>query len=333
MEIGENRILPKDIGEDALIERLIKHSISNPNVLVGPGDDCAVIENHGSAKVDLLKTDTIVEGVHFLPDVSPLRIGWKAMARPISDVAAMGGLPDCAVITVHLPHDWPVDQLEKIYDGMATCAQEFGVGMVGGEISSTTGPLAITVALTGHVEPEYCTLRKTGEVGDILLVTGRLGGSIEGKHLDFQPRLKEARWLVKEIGVGAMMDISDGLVKDLGRLAKASDCGYYLNDELIPCNRGVSLQAAKGDGEDYELLIAMAPNQAYEALTLWPKKFPLLDLTAIGSLCASINLPFEGGFGFDHFFSDDEFDDEPDKLDVGKVPEPKSGGHPPLPGF
>ncbi len=153
------------------------------------------------------------------------------------------------------------------------------------------------------MEASRCILRSGGRPGDLLLVTGTLGGSLSGKHLDFHPRLAEARWLTRQFRLRAMMDLSDGLASDLPRLAAASGCGYEITAPL-PTAPGISQQAAWQDGEDFELLFALAPNDARRLLKSWP--FDSLPLTAIGHLTPPPSPPHGRGdrpllHGFDHF--------------------------------
>ena len=207
-------------------------------MLVGAGDDCAVIGRPRDARWQLLKTDAVVEGVHFLAAEDPQRVGWKALCRAISDIAAMGGVPAHALITLAAPPTTRVARVKALYAGLRKAARKYGVAIVGGETSRSPGPLFLNVALTGWVERQHCVLRSGGRPGDLLYVTGRLGGSLAGKHLDFQPRLEEARWLVSHFKPRAMMDLSDGLAADLPRLAAASHCGYVVDEERLPLNRG-----------------------------------------------------------------------------------------------
>ena len=153
----------------------------------------------------------------------------------------------------------------------------------------------VSVALTGRVERRRCVLRSGGKPGDVLFVTGRLGGSFAGKHLDFLPRLREARWLTEHFRLHAMMDLSDGLGADLPRLAKASGCGFELGE--LPCSPGCSRETALGDGEDFELLFAVSPRQAVRLEKAWP--FRSLPLTRVGVLTA--NRTLTSTHGFDHF--------------------------------
>jgi thiamine-monophosphate kinase len=154
------------------------------------------------------------------------------------------------------------------------------VEIVGGETARSPGGAFLSVALTGWVERGRCVLRSGGKAGDALYVTGRLGGSLAGKHFDFTPRLAEARWLTEHFRLHAMMDLSDGLGSDLPRLARASGCGFALGD--LPLSPGCSRENALADGEDYELLFALSPRHAARLELTWP--FPKLPLTRIGAL-------------------------------------------------
>jgi thiamine-monophosphate kinase len=158
----------------------------------------------------------------------------------------------------------------------------FDVAIVGGETSRTDGPLSISVSITGAVEKDRWVSREGGRVGDELFVTGALGGSIRGKHLRFIPRVHEARWLTQQYRIRAMMDLSDGLGADLPRLARASGVDFEIDEAAIPRSRGCSIEQAISDGEDYELLFAVAPPDAGALQRSWKKKFPKLRLTRIG---------------------------------------------------
>jgi len=273
-----------DLGEDRLVALLTRNLASGPDVLVGAGDDCAVIGRPRAPYWQLLKTDAVIEGVHFLPEEDPRRVGWKALCRAISDIAAMGGTPDHALITLAVSPDTPVARVQALYAGLQKAARRFGVALVGGETARSPGPLFLNIALTGWVERTHCVLRSGGKPGDALYVTGRLGGSIAGKHLDFCPRLEEARWLVSHFKPRAMMDLSDGLAADLPRLAAASRCGYFIDPALLPLAAGCTPAQAMSDGEDYELLFALAPKLAARLETAWERCFPRLPLTRIGHL-------------------------------------------------
>jgi thiamine-monophosphate kinase len=156
--------------------------------------------------------------------------------------------------------------------------------IVGGETSRSPGPAFIDVMVTGTVRRKDCLLRSGGAPGDVLFVTGTLGGSLRAKHLDFAPRLAEAQFLAREIRPSAMMDLSDGLAADLPRLAKASGCSFKVDLEAIPRTKGCSIEQALGDGEDFELLFAVAPRKAARLENAWRQQGFRLPLTRIGTL-------------------------------------------------
>lgn len=273
----------RDLGEDALIARILKDFPGGGSLSVGPGDDCAVVDP-GSGPLRLLKTDAIVEGIHFLPDADAEKVGWKAMARVLSDFAAMGGKPEHLLVTVAVDVDREVIWMDRLYRGIRKCLAAHGGLLAGGETSSLPQRGAvISVAGEGSVERKNLVLRSGGKPGDLVVVTGRLGGSIKGKHLTFTPRLAEAAWLVKNLRPTAMMDLSDGLAKDLPRLAAASQCGFECRGEL-PANTGCSREQALGDGEDYELLLTVPEKRWKAAAGAWREAFPKLPLTAVGRL-------------------------------------------------
>ena len=303
-------------GEDRLVKELTRGLPSGAEVRVGPGDDCAVLGTPRATRWQLLKTDVVIEGVHFTREDDPRRVGWKALCRALSDIAAMGGVPAHALVTLAVSPDAKVARVKALYAGLRRAAAKFGVAIVGGETSRSPGPLFLDIAVSGWVERRCCILRSGGRPGDALYVTGRLGGSRAGRHLDFIPRLAEARWLVTHFRPTAMMDLSDGLATDLPRLAAASRCGFTFAEAKIPRTRGATLAQALGDGEDFELLFAIAPKLGMKLEPAWHRKFPRLSLTRIGALTASqlsivptaprtsrkaSNLNSQPLHGFDHF--------------------------------
>ncbi len=274
----------RERGEDRLIADLVADLKAGRGVVAGPGDDCAVVAGPKRGELLLLKTDCVVEGVHFLPNEKPSAIGAKAMARTLSDFAAMAGRPQFALVTLVLPAARTVRWTRELYRGLRTVADRFAVAIVGGETSGTSGPAMISISAVGRVEKDRWVSRAGGRPNDVLFVTGRLGGSIRRKHLNFVPRIEEARWLAKNFRLHAMMDLSDGLGADLPRLAKASGVGFEIDEADLPRNRGCSVKQAITDGEDYELLFAVSPNDADSLQKKWRKKFPRLLLTRIGGL-------------------------------------------------
>lgn len=294
-----------DMGEDAVVAKLVKTLEQRADVIVGPGDDCAVVDVGKEDVYQLLKTDCLVEGVHFETEEDPARVGWKAVARVISDFAAMGGGCDHLLVTVALCADTPIDYVESLYGGMQRCAAVFGADICGGETSSVpTGSAdVISVAGTGSVLKGNCVTRSGGIEGDALLVTGTLGGSLAGKHLDFTPRAKEALWLTENTALHAMMDLSDGVARDLPRMADASQCGYQINCHAIPKTLGCDVSQALGDGEDYELMIAVASGEVDDLIGAWKTTFPGTQLTHIGNLCAAGEGDCFQDNGWEHFSS------------------------------
>jgi thiamine-monophosphate kinase len=276
-----------EVGEDRLIAQLLPLLSRNRSVVLGAGDDCAVVKSPQRGHFQLLKTDCVVEGVHFTAASPPGLIGWKAMARPLSDFAAMSGVPQFALVTLIVPAKRTLAWTKKIYRGLEKAARTFQVAIVGGETSSSSGPAVISVSVTGFVEKNRWVGRGGGKAGDLLLVTGRLGGSLRGRHFKFTPRIEEARWLTKHFPIHAMMDLSDGLGADLPRLARASRVGFEVDENAIPRQRGCSISQAISDGEDYELLFAISHEDSASLKKRWRRRFPKLPLTRIGRLSSS----------------------------------------------
>jgi thiamine-monophosphate kinase len=232
----------------------------------------------------VLKTDCLVENIHFETSTDPERVGWKAMMRPLSDFAAVSAVPQFALITLILPARTATSWVKQLYRGLTDAASRFDVSIVGGETSAIRGPVAISISVSGFVEKDRAVSRSGGKKGDDLFVTGRLGGSLRGKHLGFVPRIVESRWLTKNFRVHAMMDLSDGLGADLPRLAKASNLGFEVDKGKLPLTPGAKIDEAISDGEDYELLFAISPRDRSRLQRRWKRKFPKLQLTRIGSL-------------------------------------------------
>ena len=278
----------REVGEDRLLAQLLPMLCCNSSVVLGAGDDCAVVRCPRRDNLQLLKTDCIVEGIHFTATSRPALVGWKAMARPLSDFAAMSGVPQFALVTLIIPDERALDWTKNIYRGLAKAARAFHVAIVGGETSNIKGPALISVSLTGFVEQRRWVSRDGGKAKDELFVTGRLGGSLRGRHLKFTPRIEEARWLTKHFPIHAMMDLSDGLGADLPRLARASGVGFEVDENAIPRQRGCSISQAISDGEDYELLFAISPRQSARLKKSWRRRFPKLPLTRIGRLRSSL---------------------------------------------
>lgn len=284
------------MNEFELIARLTESLPRNETVITGAGDDCAVLDFGLPEKLFLFKTDAVVENVHFTGETPPEKIGRKALGRCLSDVAAMAGTPSAALVTLGLPQHFDPDFALKIYDGINSLARKFGVAVVGGETTANPGGIFISISLLGTVIRGKQVLRSGAKAGDAIFVTGELGGSIAGKHLDFEPRILEARWLAENFRIHAMADLSDGLAGDLGHILAASGVGAELLKTAIPVSRAAKLQgrqsatgrpplaAAFTDGEDFELLLTVAGKDAVKLLDAWKQKFPRLKLSCIGKI-------------------------------------------------
>lgn len=294
-----------ELGEDRLVAALLAQlPPAGKGVVAGAGlDDCAVVRVAGAKRWQLLKTDCVIEGVHFSPATAPRAVGWKALCRPLSDLAATGGKPAHALVTLALRGSMPAEWAAGVYAGLGEAAAEYGVTVVGGETARTPGPCWLSVCLTGTVRRGRAVTRGGGRAGDRLYVSGHLGGSFtSGRHLSFRPRLAEARWLTGNFSIRAMMDLSDGLAADLPRLARASGTGFVVEPERLPRTPGCTLAQALGDGEDYELLFAVGPKHADKLERAWGERWPAVPLTAIGELAEpGVATGLDGGRGYDHF--------------------------------
>jgi len=289
------------LGEQRLIVALRQWlGAASPRAPFGIGDDCAVVPSSGRRM--LITTDPVIHGQHFDDSVPARAVGAKLLKRNLSDIAAMGGRPVAAVISLALAADTDARWLREFYLGLGATARKFKVKIVGGDI--TQGPAGFFGAfLTLHGEAAGARIvtRDGAKAGDRLYVTGSLGGSLLGHHYRFTPRLAEGRWLAGRAEVRAMMDISDGLAKDLGSLTSPG-LAPALCATAIPISPAARRSAqqtkqtplfhALGDGEDYELLVVVrsaADAPKFEAA--WKKRFPRLPLTAIGTFTRKNELP------------------------------------------
>jgi thiamine-monophosphate kinase len=284
------------MNEFDLIRLLTCQLPTHDAVVVGAGDDCAVIDLGLADRFVLFKTDAVVEGIHFMSDAAPEQVGHKALARCLSDIAAMAGTPVCALVTLALPADFDPHYLEAVYLGMRRLAERYGVAIAGGETTTNPGRILLSISLLGTVAKQHCLRRSGAQPGDALFVTGELGGSLAGKHLEFEPRIAEALWLAGRFPIHAMIDLSDGLAGDLPHLLEASRVGAELLSGSIPISRAARRQgrnrpgakppllAALTDGEDFELLFAVAGKDAVPLLDAWKGQFPNLRLTCVGKI-------------------------------------------------
>jgi thiamine-monophosphate kinase len=289
-----------ELGEAGLLDLLTGPWKTNPRrTLAGVGDDCAVLRGATRRDTLLFKTDIVVEGVHFLPQEKPHLIGRKALCRALSDIAAMGGSPLAAVITLGVPSRESPRRLKGIYEGLTRAAKAYGVDLVGG-VTTRARELFLNIALLGECRGQKPVLRSGAKAGDLLAVTGTLGATRARKHLNFEPRLAEGAWLARGKFASAMMDLSDGLGADLPRLARASGVSFHLDETKIPRSRNASLQAAFNDGEDFELLFTVPPARAETLKKKWPFRTPL-HFIGVAGRHGERSSSHPDRYGFDHF--------------------------------
>lgn len=283
-----------EIGEEALIERIVaEHGlpVSGPGLIVGVGDDAAVIDT-GMHEYVVVTTDMLVEGTHYRLDINtPYQLGWKSIAANISDIGAMGGLPTWTFVSVAFRQDTDVEFIDDLYRGMTVCARRFGSEVIGGDTNAVDAGSVISITQMGRVEPANVTRRVGARPGDRILVTGRLGKSraglellltyglgeaaaryprLVGAHLMPVPRVSEAQAAVGTGGIRAMMDLSDGLGADLPKMCRASGVGAVVYSDRLPIGEELrngaaylgrhAIDLAAGGGEDFELLMAVAPD-------------------------------------------------------------------------
>lgn len=270
----------QDIGERGLLRKIVGKNLPyRRDVVAGPGDDCAVVRPGGNAAFDwLLKSDPVIEGAHFTPETPGRAVGHKALARALSDIAAMGGEPLWTLVDLVAPSAMPVNRAVRVMQGLSSLARRCHVAVVGGDTSA--GPvLEVHVFVVGRVEKDKAVLRSGAQPGDCLFVTGSLGGSLAGRHLRFVPRLREGRWLCRHGWARAMIDLSDGLATDLRHLVTQSRVGAELWLETIPLSASVrkikhrnsAIRHALTDGEDFELLFAVPAAKTRAFQKAWQK--------------------------------------------------------------
>lgn len=273
----------QDIGEFGLIEHLAKGMRADRSVRQGIGDDAAVLALSKDRYL-LATTDMLIEDIHFKKNTArPEQIGWKALCCGVSDIAAMGGVPRWALISCGLPQGLRVNYADKIYKGIKKAAARFGIHIVGGD-TSCSKKILMDVVVLGEARHKGLVLRNGARGGDFIFVTGALGGSRYGRHLNFIPRLKESQILTRHFTINAMIDLSDGLSSDLGHIAKQSNTGAMLYEDLIPKSKHCSrVENALSDGEDFELLFTMSKKEGFKLLDIRDRLFDI-PITRIGTV-------------------------------------------------
>jgi thiamine-monophosphate kinase len=271
--------------ERDFLRRLLPRLPGHERLLLGPGDDAALL-SLAKDNACVVTTDMLMDSVDFqLATCDAKRVGRKSLAVNLSDLAAMAARPVGAVISLALPRSGGEELALQLYEGLIPLADEFDTAIAGGDTNSWDGPVVISITAIGEVIPGKEWRRSGARPGDEILVTGSFGGSILGKHFDFTPRVREALLLSERYEVLAAMDVSDGLTLDLSRMCEASGCGAVLELKEIPiapaayelaCGNGrVALDHALGDGEDFELILAVPSNIVADLLSTQPLGVPL----------------------------------------------------------
>ncbi len=300
------------LGEQKLLARIRRWlGSAMPAAPHGMGDDCAVLPaptGTGRCRAPLVTVDPVIYGEHFDDAVAPRAVGQKLLSRNLSDIAAMGGRPEAAVVALALDPRVRIDWLEGFYRGLAATARRHGVPLVGGDLATHRGGLVATLTLLGHAAGPRVLTRAGARIGDFIAVSGVLGGSLATRHhWKFTPRLAEGAWLAARPEVSAMMDLSDGLAKDIHALTPPRARAALFGD-LLPIRPGYDVRSALGDGEDYELLFTLRaePAAARRVVAAWRKKFPRVPLTVIGRLepagtTSDGTIDLSAHHGFEHF--------------------------------
>lgn len=326
MKLGE-------LGEFGLIDRIAGRSPRGSGVRIGIGDDAAAIETT-EGFVTLITTDMLVEGIHFDPAYSdPVTLGRKSLAVNLSDIAAMGGVPRHCLLSLAIPPDRPVEYLDAFSEGLLAMGREFGVSLIGGDTNSSRSGFIISLTLIGEQSPELVITRKGAGPGDLICVTGTLGDSALGlsllkagicdgdavrRHLDPYPRVREGIMLAEGKLASAMIDISDGLLADLGHILDRSGVGARIFLESLPASEdflargkiagGDLLSLQLGGGEDYELLFTTPPHKLAAVQSAMGEAGT--GCAVIGEITAARGVSLvnaagseytPGGWGYNHF--------------------------------
>jgi len=328
-----------NIGEFGLINRIAPPFLKNlPDSVIGIGDDCAVTPWKEDASL-LVTTDLLIEDIHFLrAKISPRDLGYKSLAVNLSDIAAMGGTPESAYLSLGIPHDIDVEWLDKFYEGLGELAEIEGVYLLGGDTTKSPAHIVINITVLGKINPQFIKLRSSAKQGDIICVTDFIGDSGGGlrylieerlhdddaayllqRHHKPRAQIAEGSWLALQKSVHAMMDVSDGIDSDLHRIMECSQCGAEIKTECLPISKQLhnaskkygwnTTEIAVAGGEDYCLLTTIAP-EYYPAISEeFKNKFnrPLSNIGLVVDKESGLRYTYNGKetrilqHGFDHF--------------------------------
>ncbi len=272
----------KNLGEFNFIKRIARKIKVSNGTVKGIGDDAAVLR-YGKNQYLLFTADMLIEGRHFRKREKSYSVGKKALSVNISDIAAMGGVPKEGVVSIGVPARTATRYADGIYRGIRDTARKFKIDIVGGDTVSSDR-LIINISLLGRVNKKDVVYRSGAKPGDAVFVTGSVGGSIKGKHLDFTPRLAEALFLVKNFGINSMIDISDGLLADLGHILEASGKGALIYKSLVPVSKKArTFASGVADGEDFELLFTLSARDVKKLKNKWPFRTLLTEIGTVVS--------------------------------------------------
>lgn len=251
---------------------------------LGIGDDTEIFFESGGQSF-IVTSDALVENVDFRKTTAtPEQVGRKALAVNLSDLAAMGANPVGFTVTIGLPRGYGEKWVRRFYKGMMPLAKTFHVPCLGGDFSRSK-TFFVSIAMIGKVLSREIVLRKGARPGDLMVVTGKLGGSIAGHHFDFTPRIREARFLAQNFHPTSMIDVSDGLIQDLKHILETSKVGAAVDLDAIPVlKEAKGLTSALSDGEDFELLFTISKGKKSRLEKAWKRKFPNVKLSWIGKI-------------------------------------------------
>lgn len=299
--------MSKGFSEDTFLKSLFTKLNSNDDLLLGPGDDCAVIRCGDKSLV--IGVDQVIEGRHYLSDTPAEKVGRKLLARNLSDIAAMGVSPKFALLASATSNSKNEKWLVDFHQGVVSMANESEVCLIGGDLAVCSEESVASLTIIGEAFGEKYVTRSGAKAGEYMWATGYFGNSfLSDHHLNFVPRLVEGQWL-RNFGVTAMMDVTDGLLQDAAKLAEASQLNLVLNESAVLLRNGADLKSALCEGEDYELIFSISPELESKLGDSWPFDVPV---TRIGQLVeGDPNSPPQNnlgedlfskyGKGFDHF--------------------------------